>query len=212
MDNHVYRCDAPAQVLDERAVEALRRDESEIEAAAEQVMTAAADLPSLLRGPLTLDHVRHWIAGGVGDIRTSLFGTSVWGTIRWDRTLGRPSTARLADAFSFDHWYLWITVIDTGNEPIVKEAWIKQPEPRVWDGPHDDESYRVSFMMRAVPTLVNRFWPAMRPHVQWDPPFPPWSSTRRVLVWPESMLAAGNFTVDRDDVLVFDEYQVIKRF
>jgi hypothetical protein len=212
MEDHVYRCDGPVPVQDAPTLESFRRAESEIEAAADQIMAAAADLPSLLWGPLTVDRVRHWVAGGVSDLRTSLFGTSVWGTIRWDRALGRPSTPRLADAFSFDHWYLWVEVIDTGGQPIVKESWIKQPAPRVWDGPHDDESYRVGFMMRGVPGLVNRFWPAMRSPVPWEPPFPAWSSTRRGFVWPENMLPFGTFTIAQEEVLVLDEYRVIKRF
>jgi hypothetical protein len=212
VEHYVYHCDAPAQLYDKGMVERFRRAEADVETAAKQIMGGSGDLAFLRWGSLTVERVRHWLAGGVGDIRKSAFGTTLWGRIRWDRTLGRPSTNRLYEAFSFDHWYLWIEVSGTEGEPIVKEAWIKQPEPRVWDGPHDDQSYRVSFMIRAVPTLLNRFWPAMRPDVQWNPQFPSWSSTRRALVWPESMLPFGNFSVGRDDVLVLEEYRVIKRF
>ncbi|HET6891964.1 MAG TPA: hypothetical protein VFH31_12740 [Pyrinomonadaceae bacterium] len=213
MSDHMYLCDGPGQLHDERALQASQHAESETEDAARKLMEIVMDLPFLLRGPNHRRSRHAWVDGGVGDARRSVFETTVWGTIRWDRALGHPSNVRhLSDAFSFNHWYLWINVIDTEAEPIVTEKWLELTDVRAWDGPHDEQSYRVSFMMRAVPGLLNRFWPAITSEAQWEPPAPRWASTRPELIWPDSMLPVGAFRIGRNELLVLDEYRIVKRF
>ena len=206
-------CHIPAQAIDNRYLEISQRAEIEIQRAADRLSSAIADLPQLLRRPLIATDIKHWIESGVGDIRKSLFGTSAWGTIRWDRTLGKPVTSRLADAFTFDHEYLYLNGIDTGAEPIVEKKWIKLPDPLVWDGPHDLQTYRITFMAQARAGWLNHLGVQMTTGVVWDPAFPRWSSNTRSLRWPTDIYERdGMFQVARDEVYLLGDYEVINLF
>jgi hypothetical protein len=212
MSDHKFCWSGPAQLIGDETTEAIRRAETRINEAAERLDRAGAGLMSVFEFPITRDRVRGWLDERVAD-RKAAFGNTLWGTIRWDKSLGRPSTPRLADAFRFHHAYLWIEAAATQGEPISEKDWYPLPPPRAWDGPHDEQSYRVSVLVRAMPGLANRFWPEMRTDVEWEPKFPAWAGTRRSLRWPSAMVPYGDFFIFTDDILVLDEeYEVVKQF
>lgn len=102
---------------------------------------------TVLLSPVTRERLDDWAGGTM--IRADILSDTVWGTIRWRKSLGRPLAASLAAAFVIEH-RSWQTelVIDKGVGRWVKLT-IPHPEPSKWDGPHDDEFYRVSFMAAA---------------------------------------------------------------
>jgi hypothetical protein len=214
MTDDRFFCDLPGQFLDGNTIEFYRHAEAEIEAEVRKIEEATTDLSRLLEEPhLTLDHLQHWIHEDYREVRTELFGSTVWGRIKWNRSYGQPQTARMADAFSFLHWYLWLDMeLGPDGRPRVEKKWVQLPTPRVWDGPHDEENYRVSFLARATPVLLNQLSIGMVPVIQWDPPLPPWSSNRWSLRWPENMLPRGQFTVSANEILVLDDYELVKLF
>jgi hypothetical protein len=71
---------------------------------------------------------------------------TIWGSIQWRKSLGRPAGPRLADGFSILHMSSK-SVQDAITGKVLE---IPEPhfEPTKLDGPEDDEYYRVTFMAR----------------------------------------------------------------
>ena len=96
---------------------------------------------------------------------------------------------------------------------MAEPDWEEGIDPLLWDGPHDDEYYQVSYILFARGGFFNRLLVALRPEVNWEPPFPRWSSNRRVLIWPDTLLNwGGTFFHHKDTIIVNDDYEVVKRF
>ena len=105
--------------------------------------------------------------------------------------MGLPLSPKLADAFVFDHLYeeLGSGQISQGGEASIDPKWKPAPAPEVWDGPHDDECYRVSFMLRAQPPWKNAVGIDLDRAVQWEPRTAPWLDQRmRYIAYPPSLL------------------------
>ena len=66
----------------------------------------------------------------------ALFDRTVWGHVLWDRSVGRPKTAPMADAFTFEHWYHVIADggVDAEGNVIEVSTWFPATIVRVWDG------------------------------------------------------------------------------
>jgi len=152
---------------------------------------------------------------GGTDAVVNLFGGTAWGHIVWKRDVGAPLSAKLADAFVFTHLY---KEPDSGQisqegEGSIGYKWKPAPAPEVWDGPHDDECYRVSFMLRAQPPWKNGVGIDLDRTVQWEPRTAPWLDQRmRYVAYPPSLLQnfPGEFVPKRDSLTIFDDdFQVL---
>jgi len=144
------------------------------------------------------------------DAVVNLFGGTAWGRIAWKRDVGLPLSPKLADAFVFNHLYeeLGSGQISQRGEASIDPKWKPAPAPEVWDGPHDDECYRVSFMLRGQPPWKNAVGIDLDRTVQWEPRTAPWLDQRmRYVAYSPSLLQyfPGEFFPKRDRLTVFDE-------
>ena len=80
--------------------------------------------------------------------REGFLAYSVWGTIRWDRSLGRPAGASMASGFVVTHDAYWKTFLLTANGILEKAAWFAQGDVALYDLPDDGDSHRVGFSCR----------------------------------------------------------------
>ncbi len=101
-------------------------------------------LHTVLLSPITTERLVSWTSGSV--IRADILANTIWGTIRWRKTLGRPTVPVLASAFVIEHrsWQEELNIVNgVGHWERIT---VPHGEPSKWDGPEDDEFYRVSFM------------------------------------------------------------------
>jgi hypothetical protein len=208
----MFDWDGPAQLFGSDAREALRRAQPSVDEVTEHLSRAAAGLPVLFEFPITRDRVQNWLDERPED-RKPVFRNSLWAAISWDKSLGKPSTPQLADAFTFNLSYGYIKSAATSGEPIGEPVWVPLPRPLTWDGPHDEEHYRVSVLVRVKAGLHHRFSPVIRRDVEWDAA-PRLSRLKRALTWPQQMVPHGQFFLyEGDDALVLDEeYKVVELF
>ena len=149
------------------------------------------------------------------DAVVNLFGGTAWGHIVWKRDVGLPLSPKLADAFIFDHVYQEPDngKAYPGGKGEVGSKWMPAPAPEVWDGPHDDECYRVSFMLRAQPPWANGVAIDLDRTVQWEPRTVPWLDQRmRYVAYPPSLLknVPGHFLPRLATPTIFDDdFQVL---
>jgi hypothetical protein len=108
-------------------------------------------------GPLTQKAVQKWIGGAIA--RQRLLAGVVFGHIRWPRSLGRPLTPKLGDAFEFLHQRRNLKGVDSASGVIDKSTFQTMPAPFVHDASTADE-YRVAFQFFAE--LFNHFSYRMR--------------------------------------------------
>jgi len=120
---------------------------------------------TVLGSTVTRDRLDRWTKGS--DIRAGIVANTVWGTIRWRKGLGRPTVSVLANAFVIEHrsWQEKLNIVNGVGH------WVRiiapHDEPSKWDGPEDDEWYRVSFMS-VSPQLETRIRVDFAPHVAWE--------------------------------------------
>jgi hypothetical protein len=85
-----------------------------------------------------------------------LFAGTVWGHIVWTKNVGRPLSPRMADAFVIVHKYQLIEgIVNPDGSATNIGGWIDAATPSVWDGPDDEEHYRVSFMLHGAYPWTN---------------------------------------------------------
>jgi hypothetical protein len=86
------------------------------------------------------------------DVVPLLLGPTVWGTIQWRKSLGRPWGKSLGDVFWIEHTGTQVVLVGTPPGSAHEEtAIVPLPEPSKWDGPEDDDYFRVSFMTYTGP-------------------------------------------------------------
>ena len=212
MNDDVFSWDGPAQLFGGDAREALRSAQTSVDEATGQLSRAAAGLPALFEFPITRDRVQNWLDERPED-RKLVFRNSLWAAISWDKSLGKPLTQRLADAFQLNLCYGYLDSAATRGEPIKEPVWVPLPPPLAWDGPHDDQHYRVSVLVRVKSGLHHRFQPTIRRDVEWED-VPRLSILKRGLAWPQQMVPHGQFFLyEGDDALVLEEeYRVVELF
>lgn len=95
--------------------------------------------------PITAERLAHWSKGSV--IRREILATSIWGTIQWRKSIGRPLAPTLASAFVIEHvsWQSKLEYTQDGGFKFI-DLVVPHSEPWKWDGPEDENYYRVSFM------------------------------------------------------------------
>jgi hypothetical protein len=97
--------------------------------------------------PITHTLLRDWVSGS--ENRTALIEGTVWGGIRWPKTLGKPKTPSITGGFTIVHEYKKITANDGGGgNNIDTSKWKIQPAPSVWDA-SSQTHYRVAFFFYA---------------------------------------------------------------
>ena len=123
------------------------------------------DFPMVLGSPVTKERLHAWAKDSV--IRADILEGTVWGSIRWRKTLGRPLVSTLASAFVIEH-LSWKEVLDVKNGV---GRWIRltvpHPEPSKWDAAESDEFHQVHFMASSPP-LETRIRVDFAPNVAWD--------------------------------------------
>jgi hypothetical protein len=122
-------------------------------------------LDTVLLGPITTERLTSWTATSV--IRADILANTIWGTIRWRKTLGRPTLPVLASAFVIEHrsWQQELNIVNGVGR--YERITVPHGEPSKWDGPEDDEFYRVSFLSAST-QLETRIRVDFAPGVSWD--------------------------------------------
>lgn len=133
------------------------------EAATFEAHLATSD--ALFKSELTHTRMNAWVkAGGV---HAGLFADLVFWTVRWHKSLGRPLTPKLADAFVVRHLgHLKKVVLVAGRFQLI-DTIITYPEPDKNDGPANAEYYQVSVMAHSPPDQLSTFSVELAPHVAW---------------------------------------------
>lgn len=132
-----------------------------------------------ISGIITNEALERWAGPDV--TRRSFLSDMIFGTIRWDKDLGRPATPTLADGFLLQHLYTNVTM-ESGPGGILehRERGSVDP-PLMWDtGPSDDQ-YLVSFVDKVEGLLEEAITAALAP-VAWQgaAPYEPYAGVRRI--------------------------------
>jgi hypothetical protein len=145
------------------------------------------------------------------DFIDDALGWHVWGEIRWYRSLGWPVAARMADAFSvrFKRYESDPYVSQSGGQP--KGRIVDAAPPILWDGPNDDEHFRVSFLFLGSKMFQHELCVELRPEIDWEGTSPPWLPVTRRIRYPES-LPGHQFLVPSVGATFLDDIVVINGF
>lgn len=141
----------------------------EVDPALAQVQLAS--FQDLLDQPMTEPRFKRWATEISGRdvllVSETLAGT-LWGTIRWPKSLGRPRGATFAGAFELEHIH-WQRVLDMSPDGTARfvDLVAPHPAPSKWDGPHDDTHYRVSFTA-PTPQRPTRIRVKFAADIQWE--------------------------------------------
>lgn len=138
---------------------------------AENLTKELQGLAIWLKKPLGEATIETWVEDW--PIREYLTLNTTWGHIKWCKSLGRPQTTKLSDAFSLFQVYLTIGYPSSPADPRRPEIWgpaLDDPDPSKWDGPEDSEHYRVSFMARANQNKgpKRKITVALMPNLVWE--------------------------------------------
>lgn len=177
-------------------------DESLAEAGLESGSRAFTDLHRRL---LTEDRF--------AELSRTLFKDTVWTRIVWSRSLGHPAMPLMSDGFDVQLRFLEIDgEIGPDGLPRNTSRWRDGRFVRLWDGPHDEETYRVSVMARGQSPWLNWIGVARRGGVRWEGDESPlWlRPTRRIEYPPELADSAGVFELDRDGITTLGDFHVVR--
>jgi hypothetical protein len=124
------------------------------------------DFPAVLGPAVTKEGLDRWAKGT--DIRAGILKDTIWGTIRWRKSIGRPLVAALADAFVIEHrsWQEKLNIVNGVGR--WERLMIPHSEPSKWDGRESDEFYQVNFMGSST-QYETRIRVDFAPKVAWDP-------------------------------------------
>jgi hypothetical protein len=124
-----------------------------------------ATFHTVLKSPITAAGLDHWVKDGV--IRADILSNTVWGMIRWRKALGRPNTVTLASAFVIERTCWQTELVFEKGALREKTFLVPLREPSKWDGPDDEDYYRVSFMAD-TPQLTTRVRVDFAPLTAWE--------------------------------------------
>ena len=91
------------------------------------------------------------------------------------KALGRPDAATLSQGFLLQAWQEEIVMIGAPGSGEVRLITIRAPlSPSFWDGPSDDENWRISYLIRNLRQASSDertfIVPALKEDVAWDIP------------------------------------------
>ena len=109
-----------------------------------QLSVVMTELTEILNSPLTTERFERWKVIFSDDL--FLFSSTLIGSIIWKKPVGRILSPSLASAFTITIFH-WQTVLVGSPGGPAKFVDLKVPhlEPPKWDGPSDEEYYRVTF-------------------------------------------------------------------
>jgi hypothetical protein len=170
-----------------------------------------ASFQHLLDQPMTEPRFHRWTTElGRDDVLlvSQTLGGTLWGTIRWPKSLGRPRGATLAGAFVVEHVH-WDRVLDVTPDGTARFIDILAPHPRpsTWDGPHDDTHYRVSFTA-PTPQRPTRIRVKFAGDVEWE------RSTGIQVFTPRAyrdIAPAERHFVKEDKMVVLEPFDIVLR-
>jgi hypothetical protein len=117
----------------------------------------------------------------------------------------------MADGFSLSFNY--VEIIDDGETQsgsVTGEGTLKPgAPPLLWDGPHDEENFRVSFLYFAIKSSMQQVLLGLKNEVAWHPL---WLPPARYIEYPLSLQPVGLFQRKVDDTVFLDEFVVRNSF
>ena len=122
-------------------------------------------LRSVLARPLTRESLDSWMEDSA--LRREILAGTLWGSIYWRKSMGRPLAPTLSMAFVVEH-VSWQSVLEfvNGGYRFV-ELLVPHPEPSKQDGVDDDQYHRVNFVTQAVQGH-NRVRVDFAPRIGWQ--------------------------------------------
>jgi hypothetical protein len=152
-------------------------------------------------------------APGNANLVDDALGNTLWGEIRWYRSLGWPVGARMADGFSVRFKRLEPDgAVGPGGVTIDKSRLVDGATPLLWDGPHDEENFRVSFLFHGRRPFRHQALVEIRPGVDWEGTSPAWLPLARRLRYPASLPGDGTFELAKVGPKLLDEFVVVNAF
>jgi hypothetical protein len=129
-----------------------------------------AGLRTELQHPVTMSGLKSWISDAVID-RTSFMTDTVWGTIRWKKSVGRSLGSTLASGFRVRHFFHEIRGSDLGGGIVKDESrWVEGLAPSVWDMPDDAENHNVGYMFWVKRPWINAVTVNLADKQSWGSP------------------------------------------
>jgi hypothetical protein len=149
--------------------------------------------------PPSTERFQKWIAAGAD--RTSFFTDTLWGSIRWRKSIGRSLGPTLASGFKIEHWCQYLNwKVGPDGVPINISKWVELPTPSSWDLAEEGGEYRVNYVshiVRGFPNVVRIAFAADQP---WDTPLAVRiRSTHRRIIAPDPFIVTeAKFVVLED--------------
>lgn len=167
-------------------------------------------LREIVSGSTSSDALHDWI-GGEAD-REHILANTIWGTIHWDKDLGRSAGPSLASGFDIEHFYWFETFVVTAGGGILEhKAWIPIADVAVWDLVEEADEYRVGFMCHYVlstPPFYNKLKVELARNQHWTGASPIASGPRvirpseQIVEYPDGQIIALEFEVTTAIVVV----------
>ena len=135
--------------------------ETSLEIASRELQT----LEPLFKLPITKLGLDGWVGGS--SPRAELVADTIWGTIRWAKSLGRPTSATLAEAFVIEHVHHQVTKKFVRGGVKFVDLFPPHLGLTKWDGPEDETFFRVSFVSEALEGQQTRVRVRFADHISW---------------------------------------------
>jgi hypothetical protein len=147
-----------------------------------------------------------WAAAGID--RVSVLKHTIWGNIRWPKSIGRSLGPTLASGFSVVHWFDYINGVVVAPGVVEDQSkWLKDDPPSVWDSPDSGDEYVVSFQCYAA-AFPNVIAVDFAEHQAWDTNLKVrLRSTARQIIGPDG---EQPFMVDPDKYIVLGDFTVVE--
>ena len=108
-----------------------------------------AEFSDLLRERPSKVRLKKWASASL--VRRNLFADTVWGSIRWRKSLGRPAGPDLAGGFVAEHsWYFSVWHVGRDGKKVEKDGWMLGEAPWMWDGPAQPDHWEVYYLFKAA--------------------------------------------------------------
>jgi len=167
---------------------------------------ALASLGKVLQHPPSMETLSRWVGAGID--RGSILKHTIWGNIRWPKSIGRSLGPTLASGFTIEHWFNYINGVAVGPGVVEDQSkWIRGVAPSVWDVPDSGDDYHVSFQCDAA-VFPNVIAVNFAEHQPWNSNVQVrLRSTVRQIVAPAD---EQPFEVDLDTFIVLGDFTVVE--
>ena len=165
-----------------------------------------ASLGQELLHPPSMKAFSRWAAAGID--RVSLLKHTIWGNIRWPKSIGRSLGPTLASGFTVAHWFDYINGVVVGPGVVEDQSkWVRGDAPSVWDVPDAGDEYVVSFQCYAA-GFPNVIAVDFAEHQAWDNNSQVrLRSTARRIIGPDD---EQPFMVDPDKHFVLSDFTIVE--